>query len=409
MVIPVTTTYFHADVSKSPSTVSRRILAVALATLLTTGLAAPSAAQDVDVDAALGSLGDVAFTAATGSSGLLPVGSTANVIGSVGSADFPIVGGSVEEVGTPSRVDSDISTTEFLGIDRTDGPNGEYEYWSVQSAAMQRVVTVEVIRSRGQGSAPVLYLLDGVGAPEYSTGWNHVAHMHERMADENVHMVNPAGAFASFYSDWQKEDPVLGNHRWETFLTEELPPIVDERLSTNGKSAIAGCSMGAQAAMHLAAQNEDLYDGVVALSGNYSTMDERGYQTVRLSVETRGGTLDNMWGPRGSEQWRYHDTISHAEKLRGRAVYMSAGSGVIGPEDPGEYGSNRWAMVFGIALERGSHEATKAFEKALKAADVEHAVDYLPTGLHNWATFMKGFDAGWEHIKPALEVPASGE
>ena len=116
-----------------------------------------------------------------------------------------------------------------------------------------------------------------------------------------------------------------------------------------------------------------------------------------------------MWGPRGSEQWQYHDTLSQAEKLRGRAVYMSTGNGVIGPEDPGEYGSERWAMVFGIALERGSYEATKAFEQALIEADVEYAVDYHPTGLHSWGTFMRGFDNGWEYIKPALEVDASGD
>jgi len=162
--------------------------------------------------------------------------------------------------------------------------------------------------------------------------------------------------------------------------------------------------MGAQAAMHLAANHPDVYDGVISLSGNYSTLDPLGYQTVRLSVETRGGTIDNMWAPRGSERWRYHDTISHPEKLRGTAVYMSAGNGVIGPEDPGEYGSERFAMWFGIVLERGVNEATKAFSRALDEAGVEHRADYGDTGLHNWATFMRYFDAGWEHIKPSLQA-----
>ena len=143
---------------------------------------------------------------------------------------------------------------------------------------------------------------------------------------------------------------------------------------------------------------------VISLSGNDSTLDPLGYQTVRLSVETRGGTIDNMWGPRGSERWRYHDTISHPEKLRGTAVYMSAGNGVIGPEDPGEYGSERFAMWFGIVLERGVNEATKAFSRALDEAGVEHRADYGDTGLHNWATFMRYFDAGWEHIKPSLQA-----
>ena len=95
-------------------------------------------------------------------------------------------------------------------------------------------------------------------------------------------------------------------------------------------------------------------------------MDQGGYQTIRLSVETRGGDIRNMWGP-------------------------------------GEYGGRQDSMLFGIVLERGVLEATREFERALLEARVEHRVDYLDTGLHNWATFMRNFDAGWEYIKPALE------
>ncbi|MGN0102218.1 MAG: alpha/beta hydrolase [Dietzia sp.] len=387
----------------TPSSPFRRAAgAGALALALVAVSVAPATAADGRTGSS-SSVGEVAFDAVSGSLEQVPVGSTAALLGSVGSSDVPIVPMSVEEVGVPSEVDPTITETEFLGISRYDGPGDVYEYWSVQSAAMQRVVTVEVVRSRGEGAAPVMYMLDGVGAPEYSTGWNHVADIHEVMADENVHIVNPAGAFASFYSDWEKEDPVLGNHKWETFLTEELPAIVAEELDTNGRSAIAGNSMGAQAAMHLAAQHPDIYDAVIALSGNYSTLDPLGYQTVRLSVVTRGGDLDNMWGPRGSERWRYHDTISHPEKLRGTAVYMSAGNGDIGPEDPGEYGSEKHAMWFGIVLERGVNEATRKFSRALTDAGVTHRADYGTTGLHNWATFMRHFDDGWEYIKPALQ------
>ena len=383
------------------SSVLRRIAAPGALTLaLMASAAAPVSAQDRQVD--LSFLGEAGYASLAGSLAEVPVTSTAGLIGSVGSADFPIVSGSTETVGTPSQVDPSITSTEFLGVERYDGPDNVYEYWSIQSAAMQRVVTVEIVRSRGEGPAPVMYMLDGVGAPLHSTGWNHVADIHDLMADENVHIVNPAGAFASYYSDWEKEDPVLGNHKWETFLTEELPPIVAKELSTNGRAAIAGNSMGAQAAMHLAAHHPDLYDAVMSFSGNYSTTDAIGYQTIRLSVETRGGDIANMWGPRGSERWRYHDTISHPEKLRGTTVYMSSGTGIIGPEDPGEYGGRQDSMLFGIVLERGVFEATKAFERALNKAGVEHRVDYSDTGLHNWATFMRNFDTGWEYIQPAL-------
>lgn len=373
--------------------------ALALALAIVSLSPAPAWAQAIDVS----SLGAVGTELIPGSLGLLPVGSTADLLGSVGSSDVPITAGSMDTtIGEPSKVDPDITETRFLGVTRHDGPGQVYEYWSIESAAMQRVVTVEVVRSRGEGPAPVLYLLDGVGAPLERTGWNHEADIHEMTADETVHLVNPAGAYASYYSDWEKEDPALGNHRWETFLTKELPPIVAEQLKPNGRSAIAGSSMGAQAAMHLAANHPDLYDAVMAFSGNYSTTDPLGYQTIRLSVETRGGDLDNMWGPRGSERWQYHDTISHPEKLRGTAVYLSAGNGVVGPGDPENYGGQVYNLWFGIVLERGAHEATKEFDRALDRVGVEHRADYLNTGLHNWATFTRNFDAGWDYIEPRL-------
>ena len=387
-------------------TIIRRSIAAptALALALAIAPAGPVSAQEGAID--VSSLGSVGTDLIPGSLGLLPVGSTTELLGSVGSSDIPVAAGSMDtSIGTPSRVDPGIETTELLGIEQNAGD--AYEYWSIQSAAMKRVVTVEVVRSRGEGAAPVLYMLDGVEAPSPRTGWNRSGDIHEVMADKNVHLVNPAGAYASYYSDWEVEDPALGNHKWETFLTKELPLIVESQLTTNGRSAVAGNSMGAQSAMHLAAQHPGLYDAVMAFSGNYSTMDELGYQTLRLSVETRGGDIDNMWGPRGSERWEYHDTISHPEKLKDTTVYLSAANGVVGPEDPSNYGGQVYNLWFGIVLERGSFEATKAFARALDRAGVDYQADYLETGLHNWSTFMRNVEKGWAYIEPSLRSPRS--
>ena len=153
--------------------------------------------------------------------------------------------------------------------------------------------------------------------------------------------------------------------------------------------------------MHLAATHE-MYDAVMSFSGNYSTMDPLGYQTLRMTVETRGADVDNMWGPHGSEQWRANDTISHVDGLDGKRVYFSAGNGVIGPDDLGVYGQDVESLAVGLVLERGVLEGSEAFEQALRRAGIAHRVDYSESGLHNWVNFMKNFDAGWEYIEPAL-------
>lgn len=375
----------------------------ALALALTLGSVAPAGAQTASIDPSTLGLEDLeAIMEAVGS---VPLGSAAGSLGSVGSADFPLDGeGSSQPLrNEPRPVDPNITESEFIEVERT---SGDYEYWKVTSAAMKREVILEVVPSRvSDGPAPVLYMLDGVDAPEYNSGWNHQVRIDNRLRDENVHVVVPTGAYASYYTDWENADPVLGYNKWETFLSQELPGIVEEQLNTNGRNAIGGISMGGQAAMHLAATYPEIYQGVMSFSGYYSTMDALGYQTVRGTLETRGGDVSNMWGPHRGERWKQNDTISHAEDLKGTRVFFSAGSNVAGPADFANYGGgvDFMNMVLGQLLEMGVLEGSKAFERALDRAGVEHRVDYAETGFHNWPNFLKNFENGWDHIKPALQ------
>ena len=50
----------------------------------------------------------------------------------------------------------------------------------------------------------------------------------EFFRDKNVNVVLPLAGPGSFYADWQRDDPKLGRYKWETFLTQELPPLIDE-------------------------------------------------------------------------------------------------------------------------------------------------------------------------------------
>lgn len=340
--------------------------------------------------------------------GSLPLGSTLGSLGSAGSTNIPLGGtGSYVELPNPPRPrDESIDAVELRSITQ----HGEYEHWLVTSAAMQREVVLEVLPSRvtDEGPAPVLYLLDGVDSVEGNSGWKRAGNMPARMAEENVHLVTPTGGPSSYWSDWRSEDEVFGYNKWETFLTEELPDLVEAQLATrgtkhNGKNGIAGASMGAQAAMHLAATYPELYDGVMALSGYYSTTDELGYQSVRGSVDGRGGDSANMWGPRGSDLWKYHDTISHPEGLEGTAVYFATGGTAVSEGDLRNYGDDYFAMLQGLVLEKGVIEGAKSFSRELDRHGIAHRVDYGDEGLHGWQTFVDYITPGWDYIKPALQ------
>ncbi len=207
----------------------------------------------------------------------------------------------------------------------------------VHSAAMNRVVPVQVLHPASAGPRPTLYLLDGVSAGEESefreSTWTQRTDIAEFFADKNTNVVLPVGGTASYYTDWNNPDPVLGINKWETFLTEELPPLIDAEFDGNGTNAVAGLSMGATGAMSLITRNPDLYQGVAALSGCYDISSDRSRDTVRGTVAYKGGNPDNMWGPPDDARWEEHDSYLLAEKLRGKEVFLSTGNGLLGPHD----------------------------------------------------------------------------
>ena len=192
----------------------------------------------------------------------------------------------------------------------------------VFSPAMNKVVQVQILHPKGAAARPSLYLLDGVSAGSESdyqeSTWTQKTDAVEFFADKNVNVVLPVGGTAGYYTDWERIDPVLGENRWETFLTRELPPIVDGRFRGNGVNAIAGLSMGAQGAMTLVARNPDLYRGVAALSGCMDTGRVESQAAVRGTVASKGGDADNMWGTPGDPAWPAHDPSVNAEQLRGK-------------------------------------------------------------------------------------------
>ncbi|MEH6380663.1 MAG: alpha/beta hydrolase family protein, partial [Dietzia cercidiphylli] len=283
-------------------------------------------------------------------------------------------------------------------------------------------VRVEVYRAPDGVDAPNVYFLDGVGS-ESPSGWSTgMGWGDPALRDRAVNVIAPTGAPASMWSDWQADDPVLGPNMWETFLIDELPPLLEQGLSGsaaplahNGSWGVMGLSMGASAAVHLANTNPGMFDAVAGISGAYSTMDELGYQYARLTVAARNGDATNMWGPRGSQAWRDHDTVADPSGLAGKTVYLSAATGRVGSAELGHFGSNEMILVDGHVLEKGSYESTRKLESALAGvAGVDLRMNYMPTGIHNWPVFVTQMLPGMDHILSGLAPaapslrPASG-
>ncbi len=75
------------------------------------------------------------------------------------TAAAPVPADPVPPAPPPPAVDPAMTRTGLLSIDRV-GPGRER--LSIASAAMRRIITVDVLRGRGAPPRPVLYQLDGV-------------------------------------------------------------------------------------------------------------------------------------------------------------------------------------------------------------------------------------------------------
>ncbi|WP_076480309.1 alpha/beta hydrolase [Williamsia sterculiae] len=284
-------------------------------------------------------------------------------------------------------------------------PNPRRAQLSVYSPAMRKVVRVDVLVPANRTKPhPTLYLLDGIDAGVYTgyreSGWTDQTDVAAFMADKDVNVVLPIGGTAAYYTDWQRDDPILGRNKWETFLADELPPLIDKTFAGNGTNVIGGLSMGATGAMALAVRHPDLYTGVMALSGALDLRSLAAKQAVQGTVLTRGGNPNSMWGQVDDPDWAAHDPAAHVSALRGKTIYVAVGNGT--PDL--RLGLAGLASPVGGFLESASLASTRDFQVAARRAGVDVTYNFR-TGLHSWGYWKQDLHRAWPTLATALRLP----
>ena len=133
-------------------------------------------------------------------------------------------------------------------------------------------------------------------------------------------VVTPIGGAFSYYTDWKRRDPALGRLKWQTFLTRELPPLIDSHFHANGRNAIAGISMAGTSVFNLALARPNFYTSVAAFSGL------RAHQYASGPAIHQAGGRSRRWehrehvGPGRQPGWIDNDPTS---KRRGCAAPRS--------------------------------------------------------------------------------------
>jgi diacylglycerol O-acyltransferase / trehalose O-mycolyltransferase len=283
----------------------------------------------------------------------------------------------------------------------------------VYSAAMDEKIIIDVQRPADASvPRPTLYLLNGAGGGEDEASWQAKTDALQFLSDKNVNVIQPIGGKWSYYTDWIKDDPVLGRNKWKTFFTEELPPLVDGALGTNGVNAIAGLSTSGTTVLALPISKPGLYKAAAAYSGCAQTSDPVGSEFVKLTVETwGGGNTDNMWGPEGSPDWVANDPYVNAEGLRGLDLYISTGNGLPGQYDtlngqyalPGAYGLANQIVIGGV-IEAGTNYCTHNLQNRLNELGIPATYNFRNSGTHSWGYWRDEFLLSWPVLAKGLGI-----
>ncbi len=139
---------------------------------------------------------------------------------------------------------------------------------STYSTVMQKEIKAVVITPDDYSSAkalPVIYLLHGYG--DSSTGgWPAKGKGTDTLSDTyHVIIVCPDGN-----NSWYFDSPIDKNYQYETYIIQELIPLIDDKYKTVASPkgrGITGLSMGGHGALYLAFKHQDIFGTAGSMSG----------------------------------------------------------------------------------------------------------------------------------------------
>ncbi|WP_420098409.1 alpha/beta hydrolase-fold protein [Corynebacterium sp.] len=315
-----------------------------------------------------------------------------------------------------------LSVTDQDLPDLPDGVSVEKVEWitdrwvmlHINSAAMpERPVKVQVHLARDWYSSPEktfpsVWQLGPLYSSEDESAWSYATDAVRFYADKNVNLVLPVGGGGSFFTDWQSADGGR-NFRWETFLTKELPPILEQGWRTNDRRAVSGLSMGATGAMVLAGRNAGMFDFAASFSGYLDTSSPLMPRAFGMITGQAGFDARKMWGNYYSREWFTHDPKLLVGNFRraGTTVYVAAGTGFAGAWDADENMPGSPDDVNAGAMEAASRVTSQTFVNFARAAGVRTVTKFRPNGTHIWPYWEYEMKQAWPSMADALGLGES--
>lgn len=369
----------HADYSSIGSSAHDASSAAAAASSLSSDVPLSSGPAIAAAELVEGPLGSALFQGVPG-----VTGSSLSSGSSDASATFP---------------DPDAPPAEFRDLQHLEGD--VYEL-TVYSPSMDRLVKNDILLPGGPENTaprPTFYLMMGADGAAGGWSWYNSSNYQEFFADKQVNVVTPKGSVSSMQADWYQEDPVTGSNKWSTYLTRELPVLIDDYFHGTGTDAIAGISMSGGPALAVASLDTDRFKAAASYSGCPSTSGVLGTAYAASAVTMNGGDPTKMWGLPGDEAWAAHSPVLHLDRLRDTALFVGAAQGVPGEIDGAPLSSRINAQM---GIEMASYACSAHFVDQARKQNVPVTWYPMVEGTHTWGVFEKLMRESWATIGPAI-------
>ncbi|WQD12980.1 MAG: alpha/beta hydrolase-fold protein [Lawsonella clevelandensis] len=170
------------------------------------------------------------------------------------------------------------------------------------------------------------------------------------------------------------------------------------------------CPWG-RAAVNLAERHPSLYRFVGSYSGYSDTSSDGMGEAINQAMQEVKPkySATQMWGPYQSANWQAHDPKLHVQRLAGKSIYVSAGSGNTGPYDKPSEVDGIPQDHAAYALEILAQLTSKTFVSSAQEAGVPVTAKFRPSGTHSWPYWQFEFNQSLPQILKALGHPTSGK
>ncbi len=280
----------------------------------------------------------------------------------------------------------------------------------IETSAFTEPTKVHVFLPTGYDSDParrwpVTFALAGM-----QNNYNSFANIlnGEELTSEYPSIVVSPDGNSGFWSDWFNAG-AGGPPMYETYVIDQLVDLIDDRYRTFGDRshrAIMGISMGGYGAMMMAARHPDLFAYAATISGAVDSNNPLIGGTMTFAPTFDGGAMDAIYGPRLTEEvrWHGHNPTDLASNLRGIDLQVRTANGVLNPEI-GE-GDNP-ADSLSCVVEGGVYQGSTSFHETLSDLNVEHLWKDYGNGCHTFENFtresvdtMEAFEANFASPDP---------